>query len=54
MIMRDGAKVVLDKQAGGESCVGCDVLNSRMSATADCTWHKHCATYLCVSVFVCT
>lgn len=39
MIMRGrAAKIVLAKQADGESCVGRDVLNSRVSTTADCTW----------------
>lgn len=32
--------MVLEEQADGESCVGRDVLNSRMSTTADCTWHN--------------
>lgn len=47
MSVWDDVKIVLEKQADGESCVGRDVLNSRVSTTADCTWHKHFTTCLC-------
>ena len=33
--VRLAAEIVLEKQADGERCVGRDVLNSRMSTTAD-------------------